>query len=55
MQEIKVKKQYRSSSNNEATAGIIIEDTTLKKFIKQMQNGKNLLTDNQYYILRKKN
>jgi hypothetical protein len=49
--EIKVKKHYRSSSNNEATG---IQDTTLKKVIKQMRNGKNLLTDNQYYILREK-
>jgi peptide methionine sulfoxide reductase MsrB len=31
-----------------------LKDTTLSKIVKQMQNGKNLLTDNQYYILREK-
>jgi peptide-methionine (R)-S-oxide reductase len=54
MQGNKSEKATRSSSNNEATTGIIIEDTTLSKIVKkQMQNG-NLLTDNQYYILREK-
>jgi hypothetical protein len=33
-----------------------LKDTTLSKIVKkQMQNGKNLLTDNQYYILRERN
>jgi peptide-methionine (R)-S-oxide reductase len=54
MQGNKSEKAITNSSNNEATTGIIIEDTTLSKIVKQMQNGKNLLTDNQYYILREK-
>jgi peptide-methionine (R)-S-oxide reductase len=49
-----VKKQSEAQVTMKQQPVLSLKDTTLSKIVKkQMQNG-NLLTDNQYYILREK-